>query len=117
MEAGVPIPRTWRVHLGLAFALCLLPGAAPAEWFEEHVQIHGFFTSNLYTRSPDMSLAQEARISSWRNELNVEVGNTIVNLQSNNSHVIQMYNGNVATFSVRDSRKYFDTTRLKKRGR
>jgi hypothetical protein len=47
----------------------------------------------------------------------VEVGNTIVNLQSNNSHVIQMYNGNVATFSVRDSRKYFDTTRLKKRGR
>jgi len=63
-----------RVFVGLALVLCLSPGAAPAEWFEEHVQIHGFFTSNLYTRSPDMSLAQDARISSWRNELNVEVG-------------------------------------------
>jgi hypothetical protein len=71
---GVPTPRPRRALAGLVLTLLLTPGAAPADWWEEHVQIHGFFTSNLYTRSPNMSLAQEARVSSWRNELNVEVG-------------------------------------------
>jgi hypothetical protein len=42
---------------------------------------------------------------------------TIVNLQSLNSHVAQFFSGNVHTFSVDDSLRYYDTTKLKRRGR
>ena len=43
----------------------------------------------------------------------IELVNTVVNLQNLNSHVIQMFNANMATFSAKDSKKYFDTSRLK----
>ena len=43
----------------------------------------------------------------------IEVVNTVVNLQNQNSHVIQMFNANLATFSVGDSLKFYDTSRLK----
>jgi hypothetical protein len=41
----------------------------------------------------------------------------IVNLQSENSHVAQFFTANVNPFSVGDSRRYYDVTRLKMRGR
>jgi hypothetical protein len=47
----------------------------------------------------------------------IEVANTIVNLQNLNSHVIQMFNANVATFSAGDSLKYYDVTKLKRLAR
>lgn len=47
----------------------------------------------------------------------IEVANTIVNLQNMNSHVIQMFNANMATFSAADSLDYYDTTKLKRLAR
>jgi hypothetical protein len=41
----------------------------------------------------------------------------IVNLQNLNSHVAQFFTNNVNPFSAEESRRYYDTTRLKKRGR
>jgi hypothetical protein len=43
----------------------------------------------------------------------IEVVNTVVNLQNLNSHVIQMFNANMASFSASESLKYFNTSRLK----
>jgi hypothetical protein len=41
----------------------------------------------------------------------------IVNVQNENSHTIQFDNANAAVFSIADSKKYYDTTKLKRRGR
>lgn len=41
----------------------------------------------------------------------------VVNVQNGNSHVGQFDNANAREFEVAESRKYYDTTRLKKRGR
>ena len=41
----------------------------------------------------------------------------IVNVQNENSHTIQFDNTNAAAFSVAESRKYYDTTELKRQGR
>jgi hypothetical protein len=41
----------------------------------------------------------------------------IVNVQNTNSHAIQFFNANAAEFSISESKKYYDTTRLKRRGR
>ena len=43
----------------------------------------------------------------------IEVANTVVNLQNLNSHVIQMFNANLNSFSAGESLKYYDTSRLK----
>lgn len=40
----------------------------------------------------------------------------IVNVQNLNSHVAQFFTANVYPFSAEESRRYFDVTRLKKRG-
>lgn len=47
----------------------------------------------------------------------IERAITIVNLQTLNSHVAQFYSGNVHTFSAEDTLRYYDTTKLKRRGR
>ena len=60
--------------LTLAWAvLCLLPQTGHADWWSENFEIHGFFTSKLYLRSPNLSFGKEAEISSWRTELNLEM--------------------------------------------
>jgi hypothetical protein len=41
----------------------------------------------------------------------------IVNVQNLNSHVTQFYTANVNPFTAEESRRYFDTTRLKTKGR
>jgi hypothetical protein len=41
----------------------------------------------------------------------------IVNVQNENSHAGQFDNANAVAFSIADSRKYYDVTRLKKEGR
>ncbi len=41
----------------------------------------------------------------------------IVNVQNDNSHTIQFDNANAGEFSVAESRKYYDTTKLKRQGR
>ncbi len=41
----------------------------------------------------------------------------IVNVQNENSHTIQFDNTNAGAFSVAESRKYYDTTKLKRQGR
>ncbi|MDJ0851751.1 MAG: DUF1329 domain-containing protein [Myxococcota bacterium] len=41
----------------------------------------------------------------------------VVNVQNDNSHAGQFDNANAVTFSVADSKKYYDTTKLKRRGR
>jgi Protein of unknown function (DUF1302) len=70
-----------RAWLGgvVAASLWLATGAAADDgfagahdWFSDHVQIHGFVTSNLYTRTPDFQSGSDIRVSSWRNELDVE---------------------------------------------
>ena len=42
---------------------------------------------------------------------------SIVNVQNDNSHVGQFDNASAPHFSIADSRKYYDTTRLKRQGR
>jgi hypothetical protein len=61
----------------------------------------------------------EASINPVNHDRNVPIERAIVivNLQSRNSHVAQFYNGNVNTFSVEDSVRYYKTTKLKRRGR
>ena len=41
----------------------------------------------------------------------------VVNVQNENSHAGQFDNANAVKFSVADSKKYYDTTKLKRRGR
>jgi len=41
----------------------------------------------------------------------------IVNVQNENSHAIQFDNANAGDFTAAESRKYYDTTKLKRRGR
>jgi hypothetical protein len=41
----------------------------------------------------------------------------IVNVQNENSHTIQFDNTNAGEFTVSESKKYYDTTKLKRRGR
>ena len=41
----------------------------------------------------------------------------IVNVQNKNSHAIQFDNTNAGEFTVSESKKYYDTTKLKRRGR
>jgi len=41
----------------------------------------------------------------------------IVNVQNDNSHAIQFDNTNAGEFTVSESKKYYDTTKLKRRGR
>lgn len=66
---------------GLVAALALLvplPASAEDEppawqqWLDERFQVHGFLVSNLYVRSPDLDLSRDAKVSSWRTELNLE---------------------------------------------
>ncbi len=51
-----------------------------------------------------------------QNVLNI-IGAQIVNVQNGNSHVGSFWNANAAKFDVATSKKYYDTTRLKKEGR
>ena len=51
-----------------------------------------------------------------QNVLNI-LGAQIVNVQNGNSHVGSFWNANARKFDVATSRKYYDTTRLKKEGR
>lgn len=51
-----------------------------------------------------------------QNVLNI-IGAQIVNVQNGNSHVGSFWNANARKFDVATSRKYYDTTRLKKEGR
>jgi hypothetical protein len=61
---------THRALLGLALAL---PAAdARADWWSEHVDIHGFATSQVYGRWPDASGSSQVKLSSWRTELDIE---------------------------------------------
>lgn len=41
----------------------------------------------------------------------------VVNVQNDTSHVGQFDNCNAHAFSIADSKKYYDTTKLKRRGR
>jgi hypothetical protein len=68
-----------------------------------------------------------AHVASWTEDTNnpgnagkrVVVGRALlgVNLQSLNSHVTQFFTSNVIPFSAGDTERYFDITRLKRRGR
>ena len=52
-----------------------LPQHAKAHdsWWSENFEVHGFFTSKLFIRSPGLQVYEENEISSWRNELNLEM--------------------------------------------
>lgn len=57
--------------------------------------------------------------SQWNKGKQVLNGNSImiVNVQNEVSHVSQFDNANAASFSIKESKKYYDTTKLKRRGR
>lgn len=69
-------------------ALILLPTAAEATWFEENFEVHGFLTSKLYVRSRSLDVSDNAKVSSWRTELNLEPS---MHLFSNDDVSISFY--------------------------
>jgi len=56
----------------VTLALALPAAEAYADWWTDNVEVHGFFTSQLYMRWPDASPSSQLKISSWRTELNLE---------------------------------------------
>ena len=56
----------------LGLVLVLPADAARADWWSDHVEIHGFAKSEVYGRWPDTSGSSQLKLSSWRSELNVE---------------------------------------------
>ena len=58
--------------LALTAALATPAAPAAADWWSEHLEVHGFLTSKAYGRSPSLDAAEEFRVSSLRSELNLE---------------------------------------------
>jgi len=56
----------------VVLAMALPTADARGDWWSDHVDIHGFATSQLYMRWPDFSGSSDVKISSWRTELNLE---------------------------------------------
>ena len=67
-------PTPFRIgRLCLVALLAPWPDAARADWWSEHVDMHGYFETRIYARSPDFRF-EDAAISSQRSELNLEAG-------------------------------------------
>jgi hypothetical protein len=56
----------------LLLGLILTPTAARPDWLADHLQVHGYFSSEAYLRSRSGDLSEEAKISQLRTRLDVE---------------------------------------------
>lgn len=75
--------RTSAMLVAALFSLSAFPQFADAHesWWSENFEVHGFFTSKMYVRSPGLEFYDETEISSWRTELNLEMNfNNLLNM-------------------------------------
>ena len=97
-------------HQGIAGILVVTGGKQPGDRFTEAD------TARTYAVAHGVPKSAILAENKGRNTLNYS-DIMIVNVQNNNSHTGQFDNANAFPFSIDESRKYYDTTRLKTLGR